>query len=116
MFRLLLLATLAVYAASFGMNARVMSRRQVLAASAGTAGFGVAGSAQAAEIRKANQEAIGVSRVEKLDKGVGAKGIQKPVKLSYGYEGQTSVFGPNGASGNSGPNGFWAGGEEPKKK
>ena len=122
--RLLLVAAMAVCAAGFGMpplnNAQErMGRRQALAASAAIAGFGFAGSASpvfAAEIRKANQDAIGVSRVEKLSQGVGAKGVQKPVKLSYAYEGKTSVIGPNGAIGNAGPNGFWAGGEVPKKK
>ena len=35
-----------------------------------------------------------------------------PVKLSYGYQEKTSVLGPGGAVGNSGPNGFFAGGED----
>lgn len=116
--RLFLVAVLASCATGFGMsplNQERMGRRQALGAA--LASFGV-GAAQAANppIRKANQEAIGVSRVEKLSKGVGAKGVQPPVKLNYGYEGKTSVFGPDGASGNSGPNGFFAGGEAPKKK
>ena len=120
-FRVLLIAMLAVIASGFGvspLNAQDrMGRRQALTASAAAiAGFGLAGAAQAADVRKANQEAIGVSRVEKLSQGVGAAGVQKPVKLSYGYEGKSSVLGPNGAIGNAGPNGFWAGGEAPTKK
>jgi len=108
MLRFLLVALLAVAASAFQLNAQV-GRRQALGAA--VASFGLAGSAQAAEIRKANQEAIGVSRVEKLEKGVGAKGVQTPVKLDYGYESKSAVLGPNGASGNSGPKGFFAGGE-----
>ena len=106
MLRFLLVALLAVAASAFQLN---VGRRQAIGAA--VASFGLAGSAQAAEIRKANQEAIGVSRVEKLEKGVGAKGVQTPVKLDYGYESKSAVLGPNGASGNSGPKGFFAGGE-----
>jgi len=71
----------------------------------------------AGEIRKADQTAIGVSQVEIPAKGEGNKGANIPsVPLDTSGWTATSVIGPNGAKGNSGPNGFYAGGESPKEK
>ena len=88
------------------------------------------------EIRKANQDAIGVSRVPQLTEGVENRGAgfagkggptpagglatgdagRKAVKLAYGYQEKASVLGPSGANGNSGKNGFYGGGESEEEK
>ena len=113
----------------------VVGRRQLLSAAASFTVAGLAAQkaeAATAEIRKASEEAIGVSRVAPLEKAIENRGPElagksgqipagglaggtfgrDPVKLSYGYQGKTSVLGPGGAVGNSGPNGFFAGGED----
>ena len=109
---------------------RQLGRRQLVAGSASLLTFGVAQKAVAIpvseapprEIRKADQSKIDSSKsFIKLkegqeNRGAGyagkGEGQRKGVPLKYDYETKTSVFGPNGASGNSGPNGFFAGGED----
>jgi len=70
-----------------------------------------------APIRKADQSLIGVSTVEIPAKGEGNKGAgQPPVPIDTSWAGKTSVWGPGGAVGNAGKNGFWAGGESQAEK
>lgn len=92
--------------------------RRAVTGAAFSALFLGAGAAQAesAPIRKANQDAIGVSRVPIPVKGEGNKGAGIPsVQLDIcGFEGKTAVIGSNGAEGGS-PNGFFDGGETKKK-
>ena len=73
--------------------------------------------------RKANQDAIGVSRVTIPAKGEGNKGASIPsVPLdTSGWQGKTAVIGPNGAAGGSIKNksrapAFFAGGESEAEK
>ena len=67
--------------------------------------------ADSAPIRKANQDAIGVSRVPIPSKGEGNKGASIPsVKLDTSWQTKTMVIGPDGAAGGS-PKGFFDGGE-----
>jgi len=67
------------------------------------------------EIRKADQSAIGVSRVAVPSQGEGAKGAGIPsVPLDTSGWKAESVWGVNGAKPSA--NGFWAGGESQKEK
>lgn len=74
--------------------------------------------AYAGEIRKANQTAIGVSRVDIPKKGEGNKGANIPaVKLdTSGWSASNPLAKKAGANSNSGPNGFYGGGESEAEK
>ena len=102
-----------------------LGRRELLAAGSGallSMGTGVlaAGAipiseAPPATIRKADQSKVGVSRVPIPKQGEGNKGAGIPsVKLDTSGWNVDSVWG--GAKGSSGPNGFFAGGEDFGKK
>jgi hypothetical protein len=108
----------------------LLGRRRALAGAATTAFF-MAGAPAAnaypaqsgfGEIRKANQDAIGVSQVNLPTIGNGAPGASLPtVKIDLnGWKGlsgeQVAVIGPNGAAGGSLKNGFYGGGESPEAK
>lgn len=121
---LLQLGLFAVAAAAYTPPlARQLGRRQLVVGTASLLSFGGVQKAEAVpgEIRKADQSKIGVSRVPDLklgqeNRGAGfagkGEGQRKGVPLKYDYKTKTSVFGPSGAAGNSGPNGFFAGGED----
>ena len=84
----------------------------VFAASIPALFLATAAKAENPPIRKANQDAIGVSRVTIPQKGEGNKGAGiTPVKLdTSGWSGKETVVGPNGAAGGS-SRGFFNGGE-----
>lgn len=100
-----------------------MGRREWLSIGAAGAALSfvdaaVADYGAAAGPRPANQDAIGVSRVEVAPMGQGAPGAGiKPVAISQGYKNKECVFcGDKGAEGNAGPEGFFGGGEKFAKK
>jgi hypothetical protein len=100
-------------------------RAAISAAGAGALFLGVtaAEAAGMAAPRKADQSAIGVSRVTIPSKGKGSPGASIPeVPLdTSGWQGKEAVVGPNGAAGGSIKNksltsGFFAGGESEAEK
>jgi len=117
MLRCLCLGLVLSVAAAFTPPAADLSRRSAVAAGLSALALGSPAFAySSAPIRKANQDLIGVSTVPIPAKGEGNKGANIPtVALKKGWEGKTSVLGPDGATA-KGTNGFWAGGESQKEK